>query len=299
MSDTAWKTKKRKVKLAPQETTNRDGHWTRRFSVRTEPFPILEHWASENGFRLAAVKGKRRLYRKGRNPALYTVFLDFRVQGENEVIVSVWIQVGLSMRALWFFQIGNVMNLEPSGWPGIRFRRQICAEVNSLLTRMDQATIFGSDSFHIADTDVSTLLLTGLFTFPTAVFVLATGKEFQFKPGLINELASLLGYPLLTLGATAMGLWAIHHFVSIRKLKAPLLKMISALAAALIYCSVTGVVLAKTSSEINAAKVTYYCVHHSENRACSNFLNSLSTRERSNVLERIHSIEKQLSVRER
>src|SRR5438046_2401921 len=85
--------KPKKVRVAREEYLNREGHWSREFSARTEPWPIIEHWAHEYGFHLVAMRGPKRLYQKHDNESRFVWLLEVK-QHERRVTMSAWVHVG-------------------------------------------------------------------------------------------------------------------------------------------------------------------------------------------------------------
>ena len=82
-----------KRRMRSEEEFNRDGRWVRTCSPRPEVWTILEHWTSEHGYRLTAMKGKRRVYQKSGDHRGYATFVEVK-EKEEETQVIAWIEAG-------------------------------------------------------------------------------------------------------------------------------------------------------------------------------------------------------------
>jgi hypothetical protein len=295
--DTANWRRRGKRRTPAEESYGRDGHWRRDFSVRTEPWPIIEHWASEYGFHLIAVRGKRRLYQKGEHAFHYLTFIDVK-QAESHLSFNAWIRVGWFMRLMTLFFLPSEMPVNPKGFLGIVRRRQVCREINSLLSRFKQPLILESGGFHWADLDITTLALTVGLVAGVAFFVFATTFRFELKPGLAGGLL----YPIVQqaglLVVIGLVLMTLHQGIVIRKwwIHWPV-KLGSMFGALLIFVVfIVGFTL-KTSSEMMEVKVTYHCIYHYRKDLCQQILGRLSPGDRSYVLGKLNLLQNELSVR--
>ncbi len=287
--------RRRKSRLVLEEETNREGHWTRSFSARSEPWPVIEHWATEAGFRLAAVKGKRRLYQRGADSPLYREFLDIKQSQEGlGMTVSAWLQVGFWARAVSLFRLPSEMNPEPHGFFGVRARRRLGRDLNVLLERFRQRPITGTGGFHPSDLDLSLLVLAPLMLAPALGFIIPAALKLEVKAGLSNPLLVSLGKEAGEIGLWALGLLTVQS-IAARFLKQPLHKALSAAGCFVAYTVMCVFFFTWTATESLETRFAYHCLHHYNEASCKKTLDGLSSRERDLVLNRIHAVQKELS----
>lgn len=285
------KTRRRQVL---EEETNRDGHWVRDFSVRQESWPIIEHWAHEHGYRLCALKGRRRLYQKGWNADAYMTWVDVR-HDPNRIVLTSWITVGFKLRAFTLFVLPPELPIEPTGFKGIRTRRDACRDLNSLLMRLRQPEILNSDGFHITDIDLSTLTLGAFLLLPLHYFLIAASLKMEVRTGLSNALLQTIAPKLQTLLVIGVGFTLVHHFGIIRKFGQLWVKGISVAVFSFLFAIVSVVLMTKTSSEVLEQKISYHCVLHFDEKKCAERLSILNLVQREALTKRIESLQKQLA----
>ncbi len=292
-----WNSRQKKRGRIQEESYNRDKHWTRSFSVRSDVWSIIEHWATENSFHLIALKGKRRLYQKGYTGALFVTNFDVR-QEEGHVTMSAWIEPSFLIRALSLFFMPKQLKIEPTGYSGVVKRRQMCREFNVLLERMKQPTIHGSTNLHWADLDPTTLILGGSLWFPLVIFLTGTVNGFEIKPGLLPVLVTAAGRPLAWLFALAVAVVCLHQSLALNRLKTLILKGVSAGLCFLAFTVVTLIVTSRTTADMTEAKVTLHCVQKYKKEMCEGILSTLSEKQRTHVLEKIQRLEKSLTAKD-
>jgi len=274
---------------------NRFGHWTRTFSCRTEVWPVIEHWASENGFRLCGMRGGRRLYYRPRGlGTAFTTYLDIK-ERDYEVTLSSWIGVSFLSRILRLFVIPYQMNLNPRGILGVRVRRRTCRELNALLSRLGQPIIFRSDGFHIADLDASTLVFAGgCFSF-LGYFFLSNVNRMEIKSGLSNPLMLIMGKEFGVVAFCAFLLLFCQHWVSLRQ--APWKKWTASAVSLIAFTAFSVFHLTKTKTETIQTKLTYHCIYRYQKPACEGVLSQLSEQDRMLMLQRIQGLSHLLTIR--
>lgn len=294
-----WKKseEKKRRRALLEEETNRDGHWYRDFSVRQESWPLIEHWASEFGYRLVAMKGKRRLYQKGDESSLYQTLVDFRHE-ENRVVISCWITVSFKMRVFTLFRIPQELQVEPQGgWKGIRARRDACRDLNPLLVRFRQPEIVGSQGFHLTDIDLSTLFLAAILFIPLHAFFIASLLKLQLRPGLSNILLMQVGNKTQTLLIAASFFLLVHHFGILRFLRQAWAKTVSVTTLSLLFSLLTVFIVTRTRTEMAVARVMHNCVMSFEEKTCASELKSLSAKERETLSAHVLLFQQQLANR--
>lgn len=293
MESRFWGSHKRRSRGPREEDYNREGHWTRTFTVRTESWPIVEHWCTEHKFRLIATKGRRRLYQQGFTTARYSTFFDIRHE-ETSIQITVWIRAGWQIRLLTLFRVPSDMPLEPRGFWGVIKRRKVCREVNALLGRFKQAPIMDSERFHPGDIDATTLALFFSFFIPIFTFVTATVPKFEMKSGLSNPLLISMGKPFGILLGVGACLLVVHHYAFAMRMKELLWKAVSAGGAFLLFAVFATVLLTQTRTEMTLTKLTYHCLHSFDQAGCGEALDEIPEKNRGAVIEKVRFLEKEL-----
>ena len=284
---------RKKPRIREGEDFNREGHWCRDFSVRTDCWGVIEHWAAEHGYFLVAMKGKRRQYQKGEDK-LYSTVIDIRHQ-DNRVVMSSWVQVGFQLRMATLFLLPEELPIDPFGWKGIRVRRQACADLNALLTRLRQPEIAGSGGFHFLDLHMSTLVLVGVLPVPLIYFVMVGLLRFEAHPGLTNILLETFGKTFAALLGTAGTLLLIHHFAIARRLSTAI-SWVSTSVSSIFFTVLCAFLLTHTVSEMLEKRVTHHCIMHFSEQKCSSNVGELSVPNREKLLKRLEIFEKHLST---
>lgn len=278
------------------ESYNRAGHWTRTFNVRQESWGVVEHWAMEHGYHLTALKGKRRLYRKGYQQSLFLTFLDLK-HDEDSITMTAWIEVGILARSVSLFTLPKVLQVEPSGLNGVFKRRAVCREINMLLDRLKQPGILGSAGIHIGDLDITTLALIVIFCLFSSLYLFGAATSIEFKPGLSHTELSLAALPLIIMGGLALLLLALHHFIAVRRFIVMRWRITSLGLCSIVFSIVSLMLIFHTSSSLHEAKVSFHCIQNYSSKDCADTLSKLSPRAKDAVLKRLQSLEKQLTIK--
>ena len=296
MSETVWKTGKR-AREPKEELSNRDGHWTRDFSVRADPWLTVESWAPANGFILGATRGKRRLYQKSLPYSGAVVFLDIK-EHELHVTLSAWIQFSLSARMAHLFLLPREVNPSPNGFLGVMARRSACRDLNSLLERLRQPSILGSESFHVADLDPSALLLAASLLLPLTLFFAGSIPKLEMKPALLPSLFSYWGKSALYLTLAAVSFTGIQQLLSARWLRETWMK--AATSGLFFILTTTACILAlgRVGARTAESKIVYNCLQAAQSPECTRVLETLPIRERQELFLKLQSLEKALTLRD-
>lgn len=290
-----WK-KKKKHKEGDTEKFNREGQWTRAFSVRQESWFTFESWAHDHKYHMIACKAHRRLYSKGSNPDYYTIFVDIR-HDPDRVVLSAWIQVGFKLRALSCFLLPAILPISPVGFRGIRTRRRACHELNAILEKFKQVPIHQSEGLHIADMDLSSLLLLGKMLFLVGIFTAILSTRIELSPGLSNFLMNELFKRVMVISAFGAVLFLGHHFGVARKNFDSWKKMVSAGGVSLVFTAMAVFLLTRTRTEDIEAKVNYHCLLHYNANRCSVAVSLMPDKAKENFLQRLQSFQKELAIK--
>ena len=285
--------KPRGTRVVLEEVYNREGHWTRQFPVRIDPWSVVEHWASENKYYLVAFRGQRRLYQKetGWSSFNYLTYVDFKYH-DGRMTVSSWIFVSLSIRLLSFLLLPSEMGLEPKGLVGVRKRRDTCREMNTLLVRFKQTPIVGSEGLHFLDFDPTTILLGGLCFLTLFLSLYVTTLKLQVVPALANILLWRMGNHLLVLLFSACAILVTHDVIVIRRWDLPLYKWLSASIGAIAFTVITILLTMKTGQEMQIEKLAFHCWYRFQQTACREQVERLTPQQRTDLalqLERLRT----------
>jgi hypothetical protein len=296
MMDVNVKPHRRTREKTQAETTNRDGHWTRVFAARTDPWLGVGAWASNHGYTLAALRGKRRLYRK-QFSSRTVVWVDIK-EHEGRMTLSAWLRFAFWSRALHGFALPEEMNPSPHGWLGAFARRTACRDLNALLASSHQAPILGSQSFHPADLDPSTFWLAGLSLIPLAVFCAGTLPEWELRLSVLPVLFAYWGQRASWL-VVAIAAAVVAQEAGTRWLRANALKIGSVVALLTAITSFSVVSLSRSSREARETELAYHCLRVGEAPACRELMESLPPDRRLGLLQHLQSVEQQLAVKDR
>jgi len=290
----------RGTRVVTEEIYNRDGHWIRQFPVRTDPWSVVEHWASENKYYLVAFRGQRRLYQKetGWGSLNYLTYVDLKFHDGRMTVVS-WIFVSFAFRILSLFLLPSEMSFDPHGIIGVRKRRQTCRELNLLLSRFKQVPIIGSSGLHFMDLDPSTLLVGGLSFLTLFLSLYVTTMKLQIQPLLANVLLWKMGKHLLSLIVVAAILVVIHDLFIIRRWSLPLYKWVSAGCAMTIFIIVVLLLTMKTGQEMKFEKLAYHCWYRFSESSCREQVLMLPLEERTHLFEQIQRLQSEIAIKPR
>ncbi len=290
------KEEKPKRRIAQVEDTDRFNNWYRDFSVRSESWPIIEHWANEMGYHLTAMKGRKRTYTKGYNTSTYQTCVEFRHE-EGRVVMSAWILVGPMLRWLTLFQLPEVLPIDPSGWKGIQTRREACQDLNVLLNRFRQREIAGSDGWHPADFDLSSILFFFFSLFTIGYFGVLSAMRMEVRPNLSNGLLSIILERLGILGAFAFVFLIVHEGILIKRFEKPVLKWTSMGVLSLFLTIGSIFFLFQSKNRMQELKTAHYCLTQYDAKRCEMLVQTLKPEERENIKKRLEVFEKHLSLK--
>lgn len=288
----------KKIRVAREEYLNRDGHWEREFSARTEPWPIIEHWAHENDYHLVAMRGPKRLYQKGDNNSRFVKLVEVK-QFDRRVTMSAWVHVGFLGRLQNLFMVPSDMGIQPSGFWGVKNRRQLCQDLNSLLQRMNQPLILDSLGFHLSDLHPATLGLAAVIIAGWVGFVVTGSIRMEVRPGLTNALLIALGKPMGILAGFGLFCFLLHGFFDRRYLGTTVAKAGSAFGFGLMFLVVTIIFGTRTKSEVVETKFAHYCVMRFDEEYCRTQLDRLTPQQRQRFSQQLGTLQKELAIRER
>lgn len=107
------------------------------FTPALDPWPIVDAWATESGFKLQPPDGQPgRLYQKGIGFLVAPMMLRIDQQASGGLRLDAWIRVGLFVRACGLFLIPALMGVQSGGFK-LALPRKIAREaVNKLLARI-------------------------------------------------------------------------------------------------------------------------------------------------------------------
>lgn len=291
----SW-TKKKKKRHLEEEDSNRDGQWTRDFSARAESWPMIEHWAVEHGYRMIACKPRRRMYVKSSNEHFYSRYLDIRHE-DTRVVLSGWIGVGFRLRAFCLFLMPSILPIEPKGFLGIRTRRRACHEFNVLLSRFRQPTIVGSEGLHIADLDLSTLLMSGIFLGVLTAFSIFSSTKMEVTPGLSNGMLSELLQKISWLVVLGTSFLSVHHWGVTKRFSESWKKGLSASILSLVFTGLSLFLITRTVHEFAKQKISHHCLWQLNSERCETALSLLSAKERADLTHRLETLQKEIVLR--
>ncbi len=102
--------------------------------------PIVDAWASENGFRILDGNGPARLFQRGRGFWTAPVRLQALQEG-SRVHLEAWVKVSFMVRLMALFILPKQMSLESGGFRGVLPRKIGRQRVNALLEKLGQPPI--------------------------------------------------------------------------------------------------------------------------------------------------------------
>ena len=294
--DSIWP-KRKKAKILPGEDFDREGHWVRDFKVRQESWSIIEHWASECGYRMVACKPRRRLYQRGNSKA-YLTLVDIRHE-EHRVVLTSWIQVGFKLRLATLWVLPKELPVEAAGFLGIRTRRAATRDLNLLLGRLRQHEILNSRSFNVFDLDLSTLLLSAVLIIPWCYYAFSSALRVEVRPGLSASLLGTLATKLMLLFVVAMTVILLHHWVMVKKMSKTWIKITSASVLGILFAALSMVFVTRTATEIREQKIAHHCILRFDSARCSQELAQMSPKDREILTKRMDAVQKELALRPR
>ena len=102
--------------------------------------PIVEKWATENGYKWKVSASSEGWYQKGSGILTAPMMLRFRNDGHDTTIES-WVQVDIFTRAVTLFLLPQDMGVESGGFRLVVPRSIARTATNKLLTQLGQPPI--------------------------------------------------------------------------------------------------------------------------------------------------------------
>ena len=113
---------------------------TLKFHHEGNVWPVVEKWASENGYRQKEALGTERTYQKGVGFLVAPMML--RVRNDNqETMIDAWIRVNVVVRLMALFIVPSEMGIESGGFRLIAPRSIARTAINKLLAQLGQPPI--------------------------------------------------------------------------------------------------------------------------------------------------------------
>ncbi|MBU1241358.1 hypothetical protein KKF84_01450 [Myxococcota bacterium] len=110
------------------------------FTHEGELWPLVDQWATQNGFRSVTTQESARLLQKGSGFFVAPMMVDMELDN-NQVRLEAWIQVGLLARILSLFILPGEMSIESGGVRAALPRSIARKAVNNLLASLNQPPI--------------------------------------------------------------------------------------------------------------------------------------------------------------
>lgn len=112
----------------------------RDFTTGFDPWPIIDAWANETGYRVISGQGPNRVYQKGHGFLTAPMMLQIE-HAENRVRLAAWIRVNLLVRITALFLIPAEMGIESGGFKLVVPRSMARTRINKLMERLNQPPI--------------------------------------------------------------------------------------------------------------------------------------------------------------
>jgi len=110
------------------------------FQTNGDIWPLVDGWASANGFNRKAPTGSERLYQKGTGMLVAPMMLSIRQEGAVTKLEA-WVRCNLFMRISSFFILPQEIGIESGGFKAVLPRKIARAAVNGLLHQLGVALI--------------------------------------------------------------------------------------------------------------------------------------------------------------
>lgn len=281
-----------------EEWFDRDGHWTREFPSRSIIWPLLEHWAAENGYHLVALRANRRLYQLGEAGGSFITYFEIRQDG-TRVRIKAWTLASLSARAFRLFLLRSEVPINPRGWIGLRYRRRVCRTLNQFLERCGQPPILHSTNFHVLDLDVTTLLL-GSSLLWSGLLLMARASmgvrlpPFPWRLEVVDAILSTVAWPAAGIALVSAVLVGLHDAIAVKRFGQLAVKW-GSLAVGL------GLVLGATlgtarviGPRVLVRRVSVECFPKYDDQRCAALVSRLSLEERYAFANRLRTLYSEL-----
>jgi hypothetical protein len=112
----------------------------REFSASGDIWKVADEWAALQGYKEVENSGDRRLYKKGSGFFTGARAVELRSEGKN-VHLEAWVIGNLPARVLSLFILPGEITVESGGAKAVVPRKQGRAEVNELLSKLNQEPI--------------------------------------------------------------------------------------------------------------------------------------------------------------
>ncbi len=160
--------------------------------------------------------------------------------------------------------------------------------------RLRQPLIAGSTGFHVADLDLSVLVLAAALLVPFVGFLVPVLLRFDVRPGLANGLLVIFGKKVGFLAFVGVGM-VLAQWFGAGRFQAAASKMGSAALSFVAFTALCIVTLTTTSTEFFESRINYYCLHHFQEAKCKALVESLPVKERDRLLEKVYFLEIELA----
>jgi len=281
-----------------EELLDRDGHWTREFPSRSIIWPLVEHWAAENGYHLVALRANRRMYQLGEEGQSFVTYLEMRQDG-TRVRLKAWSVASFRARAFRAFMLPAEVPIDPRGWVGLRYRRFICRGLNSLLERCGQPPILHSQNFHLADLDATTLILGSTLLWSVCLLTwraVLTVKlpPFPWRLELVDAIVTPMAVPAATMALFCAVVAGVHHFFVVKRFAGLTVKWASLAAFLTLIFGLTIGLSRVTGPRVLIRRVSTQCFPTYESSACGRLIEALSEEQRLAFAERLRTLHTEL-----
>lgn len=281
-----------------EELVDREGHWTREFPSRSIIWPLMEHWAAENGYHLVALRSNRRLYQLGEEGSSFVTYFEIRQDG-TRVRIKAWTKSNFKARLFRAFLLPSDVPIDPRGWVGLRYRRAICRNLNSFLQRCGQPPILHSTNFHLADLDATTLILgtsllwsVGLLAFRAALAVRLPRLPLRIEA--VDAIVSPLAVPAAGVALFCLLLIGLHHFVAVRRFGQLTVKWSSLAVALLLVFGATLGMARVTGPHVMVRRMGAECFPAYEAAHCGALMDALTPEQRLAFAARLRTLHNDL-----
>lgn len=110
------------------------------FQYAANPWPTLELWARDEGYKLQHTTGTHRLYQKGKGFWVAPMMLKVSREGE-QMVVEAWIRCTLFVRLMALMLLPAEMHVGSGGFLAVVPRSMARKAINKLLAQMQQGLI--------------------------------------------------------------------------------------------------------------------------------------------------------------
>lgn len=281
-----------------EELLDRDGRWMRDFPSRSIIWPLVEHWAAENGYHLVALRANRRMYQLGEEGQSFVTYLEIRQDG-TRVRLKSWSVASFRARAMRLFMLPPEVPIDPSGWVGLRYRRFICRGLNSLLERCGQPPILHSQNFHLADLDATTLILGSTLLWSVMLLTwrsVLTVKlpPFPWRLELLDAIVTPMAIPAASVAAFCAVVAGIHHLFIVKRFGSLAIKWGSLAAFVTLIFGLTLGLSRVTGPRVLVRRVSTQCFPAYDPKACATLVEALSPEQRLAFAERLRELHTEL-----